>query len=1075
MKTQPRKNQIMIRLTHKSIVPCLAILVSAVSLPDVHAENGTWTQNATGNLWSATTNWSGSTVADGSGFTANFNTLDLTADNTVRLDSDRTLTNLTFGDTNTATAAGWTLDNNGTATNNLILAGTTPTVTVNALGTGKTATISAIIEGTAGLTKAGAGTLTLSGVNTYSGTTSISAGILSITGNNSLGAAGSGNGTTVSNNAALRLDASGLNITESLTVQGDGSNFTGALFNNSGTNTYSGLITVNTSGARIGANNNTTLNLTGGVSSSGNGSLALRPGAGGAINITTTALTLDANTLFIYETGNVTLGVAGSSFGTVTPGWQGTLKAGATNVLPSNSTLSLGVIGAANAGTGTFDLAGFGQTIGGLRTTASVTEGTRTVTNSSGNATTLTVNQSSNTTYDGRFTGGLALTKQGVGTLTLSGSVSNTHTGLTTVTGGTLELNKTAGVNAIAGDGTAGTNDVQVNTGATLKHLAANQISDNATVYLNAGTMNLNGQNETIRNLNAATSNSTSPTLTLGTNSTLTLNRIDWDNTGALLTSNIGGASVGASAGTLRFVADGATQSIFDANYSGTLNVNSAVQIDATSLTFRSSTWGTNLKGQISGTGKIIFDPSAGGGELILENGANNYAGGTQWVSDTGASGAWERLTVSASGALGSGNVTIQGGNQNTWVSGFSGTPTAFVFTGNTNQSNNFTLSGNATISASNPDGASASSETVTLSGNVSLDNNTLFVRGRGTGTISGEISGTGGITKIDNPGTWILTGTNTYTGATNVSAGSLRAGAAVGGQAFGNGTAVTLANVTGASLDLNGFSQTIGSLSGGGLTGGNVTLGANANLTTGSNNSSTSYAGVISGTGTSGLTKTGSGNLTLSGANTYTGATSVNAGTIAVNGSLANTSTTVGSGGTLQGSGSITGSVTVQNGGTLATGNSIESLSTGALSLQAGSTFAYEINNDAAAGVAGDLTAVTGNLTFDLTNAAILTLSELGSGSWTIGEKLTLISYSGAWNGGLFNYTSSTLADDSTINFSSMEWLFNYNDTAAGTNYTGDLTGTSYVTMTAIPEPNVAALLGGLGTLLLLRRRRNG
>jgi autotransporter-associated beta strand protein len=281
------------------------------------------------------------------------------------------------------------------------------------------------------------------------------------------------------------------------------------------------------------------------------------------------------------------------------------------------------------------------------------------------------------------------------------------------------------------------------------------------------------------------------------------------------------------------------------------------------------------------------------------------------------------------------------------------------------------------------------------------------------------------------------------------------------------------LANVTGASLDLNGFSQTIGSLSGGGLTGGNVTLGANANLTTGSNNSSTSYEGVISGTGTSGITKTGAGKLTLSGANTYTGATSVNAGTIAVNGSLANTSTTVGSGGTLQGSGSIAGSVTVQSGGTLATGNSIESLTTGALSLQAASTFAYEINNDALAGVAGDLTAVTGNLTLSLDNLSLLTISELGSGSWSIGDKLTLISYSGAWNDRLFSYNSSTLADDSTINFSSMEWLFNYNDTAAGTNYTGDLTGTRYVTMTAIPEPNVAALLGGLGTLLLLRRRR--
>jgi hypothetical protein len=54
------------------------------------------------------------------------------------------------------------------------------------------------------------------------------------------------------------------------------------------------------------------------------------------------------------------------------------------------------------------------------------------------------------------------------------------------------------------------------------------------------------------------------------------------------------------------------------------------------------------------------------------------------------------------------------------------------------------------------------------------------------------------------------------------------------------------------------------------------------------------------------------------------------------------------------------------------------------------------------------------------------------------------------------------------------MDWSFNYNDTTAGTNYTGDLTGIRYVTMTAIPEPNVAALIGGLGTLALLRRRRN-
>jgi len=70
----------------------------------------------------------------------------------VSLDGDRTLTSLIFGDSDTSTAGSWILDNNGTSTNNLILAGTTPTITVNALGTTKTATISAIIEGTAGLT-----------------------------------------------------------------------------------------------------------------------------------------------------------------------------------------------------------------------------------------------------------------------------------------------------------------------------------------------------------------------------------------------------------------------------------------------------------------------------------------------------------------------------------------------------------------------------------------------------------------------------------------------------------------------------------------------------------------------------------------------------------------------------------------------------------------------------------------------------------------------------------------------------------------------------------------------------------
>ena len=365
-----------------------------------------------------------------------------------------------------------------------------------------------------------------------------------------------------------------------------------------------------------------------------------------------------------------------------------------------------------------------------------------------------------------------ALDKSGAGTVSLA--AANTYTGMTTVNAGILNLNNISGGNAIAGDGVAGTTDIQVNTGGTLTLTAADQIADDATVDLNGGTWNLNGQNETIRNLTARVA-TTAPGLILGTDATLTLNRIDWDNTGGQVTSNLNG-------GTLRFVADGATQPIFDTNYVGTLNVNSAVQIDATSLTFRASTYGTTVKGQISGAGRLIFDPSGAGG-LTLTNSSNNYSGGTQWISNSGANGAWDLFTVTASGALGSGDVTIQGGNKNTWMTGFAGTPSAFTFTGTTTHANNFILSGDATLSVASPVGTTTTGDNVTLTGAFDLDSHTLYARGRGTGTISGVISGTGGITKIDTPGTWVLTGANTYSGATVVSAGMLQIGKNGAGQ----------------------------------------------------------------------------------------------------------------------------------------------------------------------------------------------------------------------------------------------------------------------------------------------------
>ena len=124
--------------------------------------------------------------------------------------------------------------------------------------------------------------------------------------------------------------------------------------------------------------------------------------------------------------------------------------------------------------------------------------------------------------------------------------------------------------------------------------------------------------------------------------------------------------------------------------------------------------------------------------------------------------------------------------------------------------------------------------------------------------------------------------GNATSGGGYDVVSGSLVAGAT---GAFGNG-AMTVAS--GAVLNLNGFNQTIGDLSGAG----SITLGSAA-LTEGTSNSTT-LSGAISGTGA--LIKQGSGTLTLTGANAYTGATTITAGALQIgsgstSGSIGNTS----------------------------------------------------------------------------------------------------------------------------------------------------------------------------------------
>jgi autotransporter-associated beta strand protein len=465
--------------------------------------------------------------------------------------------------------------------------------------------------------------------------------------------------------------------------------------------------------------------------------------------------------------------------------------------------------------------------------------------------------------------------------------------------------------------------------------------------------------------------------------------------------------------------------------------------------------------------GDPVYTPGAGTTSTL-------WSAGTGWSPGAPVSGATTQLTYNGGtpykniintntddvGAVGSAfslNILDLSGNGDTTGGG-----SFITIAASGGRSLNFVSNGATTpvINLTGNNGDPMHLMTYTVSAPITLTNNTLFT-GNGTATFnfSGAISGSASLTKS---GTSLLTlsGANTYTGATIVNGGTLRAGVATVGTtsgAFGVNSAVTLANTAGATLDLNGFSNTIGSLTGGGAAGGNVTLGS-ATLTVGSDNTSPgAYAGVISGTG--GLTKSGTGTLTLTGQNTYGGGTIVNAGTLLANNATASTGSgavVVNNSGTLSGTGKITGSVTLNNSavinaGTVGTVNT--TFATGALTMKDTSILSVDMTSTTA-----DKINVTGGIS--LVGGTVMLQLNIPNGTvFAAGTQFTLLNNitAGAISGTFSNAPTGT------------DLINGYYWTAS---YTGG-DGNDFV-LTAVPEPStwVAGALA-LAAVGYTQRRR--
>lgn len=612
--------------------------------------------------------------------------------------------------------------------------------------------------------------------------------------------------------------------------------------------------------------------------------------------------------------------------------------------------------------------------------------------------------------------GGGRINGAGSSTVTLAGKITGAsgNTAAFGMENGTIVLLSNTS-NDYAGDTTTVSNSG--GTTGMLRLGAAGVIPDGAgkgNVSIGASTaIDLNGFNETINGLSGSgtvrNDSATAATLTLGgNNQTATFTGTFGAGTGTLHLSKTGSGTQTLS-GTVAYTGS-TTVSNGTLQLSESANRSYAGQISGDGSILKSGTGTLTLSHASGSIGRLRID----GGAVTLTGGLTSHGSGVFTIADFGAG------TLNLSG----GTLSVTGTRE--FIIGLQNTGAVNVSSGSLTLGADVTVgigSHAAVVFGNSGDGSlNLSGGTTTIQGTGSIFLARPKADGSSTGNFSGAIDLTGGTLETART----FQESTASTGGTKSSSITLNGGTL---KALGNNSnwidpsidTLTFGS-SGATLDTNGFNLTIAKGAGG------------------------------SGT----LTKNGSGTLNLDGTHTYTGATTVSAGTLVIQGSVTS-DVLVQSGSTLSGTGSA-GDVTVASGGTLAPGSSPGVFDTANLLLQAGSTLGIEIDGTTP-GTGHDQVNITGSATL----AGLLSVTT----SYTPAVNSLFFVLTNDGTDAISGTFSNAPLNDTVYTFGSQAYRISY----FGDSATHSFTGGNDVVLMAVPEPR-AALIGGIGILLLLRRR---